>query len=143
MFFGEGFVDGLRDSGEKVAEAAANMGKRATSGVHKALDKVKKLFDNPDNYQPVIRPVVDMSDVDDSVKKIGGLFNTSQMMSIKHNIRKASNLENQNDIALKSNGTVYNTFTQNNYSPKALSRIDIYRQTKNQLSAFKGPVKAK
>ncbi len=31
-------------------------------------------------------------------------------------------------------------FTQNNYSPKALSRIDIYRQTKNQFSAMKGLV---
>jgi tape measure domain-containing protein len=28
-------------------------------------------------------------------------------------------------------------FTQNNYSPTALSRLDIYRQTKNQFSAFK------
>ena len=29
-------------------------------------------------------------------------------------------------------------FVQNNYSPKALSRFDIYRQTKNQLSMLKG-----
>ena len=32
---------------------------------------------------------------------------------------------------------VYN-FTQNNYSPKALSRIDIYRQTQRQLSMSRG-----
>ena len=32
------------------------------------------------------------------------------------------------------------SFVQNNYSPKALSRIDIYRQTKNQFSALKGLV---
>lgn len=34
-------------------------------------------------------------------------------------------------------GTVYN-FTQNNTSPKALSRLEIYRQTKNQLNFAKG-----
>lgn len=34
-------------------------------------------------------------------------------------------------------GTVYN-FTQNNTSPKALSRYDIYRQTKNLIRAVKG-----
>ena len=28
-------------------------------------------------------------------------------------------------------------FTQNNYSPKPLSRIDIYRQTKNQFAQLK------
>ena len=29
-------------------------------------------------------------------------------------------------------------FTQNNTSPKALSEVEIYRQTKNQLSIAKG-----
>lgn len=37
----------------------------------------------------------------------------------------------------KSGDTVYN-FTQNNTSPKALSRYEIYRQTKNLISAAKG-----
>ena len=32
-------------------------------------------------------------------------------------------------------GATYN-FTQNNYSPKSLSRSEIYRQTKNQFSQF-------
>jgi hypothetical protein len=36
--------------------------------------------------------------------------------------------------------TVNNNYNmeQNNYSPRALSNIDIYRQTKNQMSALKG-----
>ena len=33
------------------------------------------------------------------------------------------------------------TFNQYNYSPKALTRLEIYRQTKNQLSMMKGVVK--
>jgi hypothetical protein len=33
------------------------------------------------------------------------------------------------------------TFIQNNYSPKALSRMEIYRQTRNQISMVKGVVK--
>ena len=32
------------------------------------------------------------------------------------------------------------SFTQNNYSPKALSRKEIYRQTKNQFAMAKGVV---
>ena len=31
----------------------------------------------------------------------------------------------------------YYQFIQNNYSPKALSRIDIYRQTRNQFAMLK------
>ena len=41
------------------------------------------------------------------------------------------------DSATNQNGPSF-SFTQNNYSPKALSQIDIYRQTKNQFSAMKG-----
>jgi hypothetical protein len=40
-----------------------------------------------------------------------------------------------------SNSQAAISFTQNNYSPKALSRLDIYRQTKNQISVMKGLVR--
>lgn len=42
-----------------------------------------------------------------------------------------------NGASGKGGDTVYN-FTQNNTSPKALSRYDIYRQTKNLIRAVKG-----
>ena len=42
-----------------------------------------------------------------------------------------------NGIGGNGGDTVYN-FTQNNTSPKALSRYDIYRQTKNLIRAVKG-----
>lgn len=42
-----------------------------------------------------------------------------------------------NGVSGKGGDTVYN-FTQNNTSPKALSRYDIYRQTKNLIRAVKG-----
>ena len=41
----------------------------------------------------------------------------------------------QNEDTNPNTGNSYN-FTQNNYSPKALSRTEIYRQTKNQFSAM-------
>ena len=42
----------------------------------------------------------------------------------------------QNGENLATGGASY-SFVQNNYSPKALSRVDIYRQTKNQFTAMK------
>ena len=49
------------------------------------------------------------------------------------------------NIAKLAGATVQNTysFVQNNTSPKALSRTDIYRDTKNQFSAFKKAVSSK
>ncbi len=43
-------------------------------------------------------------------------------------------------ISEKQSNQTFN-FTQNNYSPKELSRIDIYRRTKNQFSQFERAVR--
>lgn len=37
--------------------------------------------------------------------------------------------------------SVVNNFTQNNYSPKALSRVEIYRQTNNLFATTKEVLK--
>ena len=49
----------------------------------------------------------------------------------------ANEMPAMNGASGKGGDTVYN-FTQNNTSPKALSRYDIYRQTKNLIRAVKG-----
>ena len=50
-------------------------------------------------------------------------------------VNGGSNSANQNV------GVTY-SFTQNNYSPKALSKTEVYRQTKNQFSMAKEAIKA-
>jgi hypothetical protein len=56
-------------------------------------------------------------------------------MAKTHNVESSQNGVNNN-----TSGNTYQ-FTQNNYSPKALSRAEIYRQTKNQFAAMKGALK--
>lgn len=60
-------------------------------------------------------------------------------MKISSSMNRETTGEIQNGDGTPSVGNSY-SFVQNNYSPKALSRIDIYRQTKNQFSALKGLV---
>lgn len=75
----------------------------------------------------------------------GGRSNTVQAMSTSTQLarRISTGLSQENAAANQngsgSSGNTY-TFTQNNFSPKALSRTDIYRQTKNQFAAMKGLV---
>ena len=57
--------------------------------------------------------------------------------TISVGMNKESTAQNQNGNG--GSGNTY-TFTQNNYSPKALSRTDIYRQTQNQFAVMKGTV---
>lgn len=91
--------------------------------------------------QPTIRPVLDLSNVSNGVGKLTALTSKTQAMKISAGINRESSGTNQNGNDKTSIANNYN-FTQNNYSPKSLSRIDIYRQTKNQFAALKGLVEA-
>ena len=89
--------------------------------------------------QPTIRPVLDLSNVYKGVGKLTALTSRTQAMKISAGMNRESGGTNQNGNDKTSVSNNYN-FTQNNYSPKSLSRIDIYRQTKNQFAALKGLV---
>lgn len=91
--------------------------------------------------QPTIRPVLDLSNVSSGVGKLTALMSKTQAMKISAGMNRESSGTNQNGNDKTSVANNYN-FTQNNYSPKSLSRIDIYRQTKNQFAALKGLVEA-
>ncbi|MFR8471686.1 MAG: hypothetical protein ACLVB2_02860, partial [Clostridium fessum] len=56
-------------------------------------------------------------------------------LTVSTGIAAARGRNLQNEDTNPNTGNSYN-FTQNNYSPKALSRTEIYRQTKNQFSAM-------
>ena len=89
--------------------------------------------------QPTIRPVLDLSNVSKGAGKLTALTSRTQAMKISAGMNRESGGTNQNGNDKTSVSNNYN-FTQNNYSPKSLSRIDIYRQTKNQFAALKGLV---
>ena len=50
------------------------------------------------------------------------------------------NGQNGGQFTANPEATPQINFTQNNYSPKELSRYDIYRNTKNQISMMKGVI---
>lgn len=103
-----------------------------SSAVRTLIADVKKAFnDSLDGEDIVIKPVVDLSNVE------SGAVTIKDLLSGATNVPLDALYENAPSDAEKSTGTTI-TFTQNNYSPKELSRIDIYRQTKNQLSLAKG-----
>lgn len=134
-FFGLGFVNGISTYGVKAYNASAEMAKSAKTGLQEAISKVVDMMDENIDYQPTIRPVLDLSDVESKSHKLNTLFSRSQAITLGSSINASKARENQNEGQHSNSGTSYN-FTQNNYSPKALSRTEIYRQTKNQFSAM-------
>lgn len=138
-FFGVGFVNAIAAYGKKAYDTSRNMASMAKSGLSAAVSSIADWIDSDIDTQPTIRPVLDLSGVEKEAMRLDTMFSHSQAIAAGNGItsrRTNSNDENQNGVNGSKTGNTF-TFTQNNYSPKALSRIEIYRQTKNQFSAMK------
>lgn len=138
-FFGMGFVNSLIDYTDKSYDAGASVAKSAKEGLRNAVSKISDFIENGIDSQPTIRPLLDLSDVTEGAGRLSALLSRNQAMKISAGMEHEGTGIVQNGGTTPTSGNNYN-FTQNNYSPKALSRIDIYRQTKNQFSALKGLV---
>lgn len=134
-FFGLGFVNAIGTYAVKAYNASADMAKSAKTGLGNAIAKVKDMIDNGVDTQPMIRPILDLSDVEEKSHRLNTLFSRSQALTVSTGIAASRGQNLQNEDTSPNTGNSYK-FIQNNYSPKALSRTEIYRQTKNQFSAM-------
>lgn len=134
-FFGVAFVNAIGDYEDKSYKAGSNMAEAAKLGLSKAVSKVKEFITDGINAEPTIRPVLDLSNVEAGAGRLNALFSRTQALSISAGMNRQNTTEVQNGANAPNAGNTF-TFTQNNYSPKALSRVEIYRQTKNQFSAM-------
>ncbi len=145
-FYGLGFVQGIKEYGNRVYSATQNMGTEAVDGIRGSISYISKVLGSELDLQPTIRPVVDLTDLEAGSNLANNMFNKTTL-----NTRTGLNLARSAAASFRSMAalttdqiqaaepTQYN-LTQNNYSPKALSRLDIYRQTRNQFSQLKGLV---
>jgi hypothetical protein len=100
--------------------------------------------------EPTITPVIDMSKFNSGLAQIKNKLANTGVLNVATNNAKAQEVSRsingdsgvQNGTAKTAAGNVFN-YTQNNYSPKPLSRIDIYRQTQNQFSTMERMVALK
>jgi len=89
------------------------------------------------NMNPVIAPVLDLSQVKKDTDKLNAMLDTQvsygQAMSISADTQAALQAATGTESATPAPTTTVE-YTQNNYSPKALSPSEVYRNTKNGLS---------
>ena len=81
-FAGQGFVNALNDSIGSSYNSGKEMAKASMDGLSRALGGISELTDDID-ANPVIRPVVDLSNVEEGVSAISGLLNDSNAIGIK------------------------------------------------------------
>lgn len=140
-----GVVNSLDDNSKHAEQATGKVAKNMVDAMGETLSTLSSaLGTDLIDFNPTITPVLDLSLVKKDASSLSGLldapaFDVSKAYSNAAKVRAGFN-ENQadgTDGTPGSSGTT-NNFTQNNYSPKALDPIEIYRQTDNLISRTKG-----
>jgi len=149
-FIDLGLAKGITKNTDEVTDSTKDLCEDTTNTLTKGLKFVADLIAGGINLSPTIRPVIDLTDVENGEKQLSNMFNKTKTITVDTaNIRAAAISDGMSsDVnydgspsGVPKQGTSI-SFTQNNYSPKALSRIEIYRQTKNQFSIFERMAKA-
>lgn len=151
-FFSQGFINGVTNLTGDIGDSATTVGKTAVDAMRTAIAQVSSVIDGTDsNFNPVISPIIDMTNVDAGINSINGKFAENRKLSVSgvraNAMSVSAQVNSAGQISVTQPGeeqavskTSTYVFNQNNYSPKELNRMDIYRQTKNQFAMMKGLV---
>lgn len=150
MQFVNGLVVGIRDNQKYAIYAIEDLAGDTLATLNRVLDSDQDgairpvldmseivtqmdTFGSDSEWKPVITPVLDMSGVEPGLRNLNAIAG--------YRAPKVAEMNARMDAGDNVDSPV--TFNQYNYSPKALTRLEIYRQTKNQLSMMKGVARKK
>ena len=129
----EGLAAGFTDSTQMVTDAVDQAAQDAITAMSESLGDISAI--GIDELNPVITPILDLTQVKSKAAELAALtaFSSYGQASAISAAQLTAQDQADKDLAMRTAVQ----FQQNNYSPSALSEVEIYRQTKNQLSQFK------
>jgi hypothetical protein len=134
-----GLTKGIKTMGDRVPAEIKKVAKATVSAMSKAVTAVTEGIDGEMDLDPTIRPIVDLTEVIETANLLDDMLG-DRSVGLASTVARTSSAPGV--IAVDKDGKQINAtsieLNQYNYSPKALSRIEIYRQTQNQLRGAKG-----
>lgn len=99
MYSDEGLAQGLKQYSGMVNDAAENVGTDAVDSMSLAMSGIADTLSNNADYEPTIRPVVDLSNVHSGANQLNGLLNQRHVASISSSYSIGSqSVESTEDI---------------------------------------------
>ena len=146
-YFVLGFANEIQRLSYLASESAEGMGEKSVSAFQRSVESAGEAARSIVDLYPTITPVLDLSQIQNGSRSLNSIFanrsialaetSTRQVSAIA---RRASTPSVSTETAAVATQAPSFNFTQNNYSPKALSNIEIYRQTRNLVSQAKAKV---
>ena len=134
-----GLVKGINDMAHHAPNAAKRVAKSTVKAMSDAVAAITEGIDGEMDLDPTIRPIIDMTEIVETANLLDDMLGDRSMRLISAISRTS---KDPSVVAIDKDGNPVNAtnieLNQYNYSPKALSRIDIYRATQNQLRGAKG-----
>jgi len=131
----EGMAQGFSDS-SAMTDAVNDAAQDALDAMRSNMQNLSAILDEVD-INPVITPILDLTQVKAQSQELASLTDVNAVASFGHaSTISSERAQTEADQVAVAGGTSVK-FEQNNYSPEALTEVEIYRQTKNQLSQIK------
>lgn len=134
-----GFARGISSESPTVISAVGGIGDDAVTTMRSSMGELSAVLSDEIDPNPVITPVLDLSDISSNAKKLQDLTNVTPISAAASymqaaSITAATRATAEQVSADQATKAQEIKFEQNNYSPEALSETEIYRLTNNQLS---------
>lgn len=145
----EGVDAGGVTAARSAYKTGSKIGDAMLEATAKSLSDMKSAVAMDPSLQPTIRPILDLSAVRKDSSLIGGIL-TPPALSVANQYQAASSIEAKRIADQQAEAKVVSApvvqekqiiFQQTNNSPKALDRIELYRQSKNLINAAKEALK--
>ena len=149
MWLGEmcglGMSIGFQNMEGEVSRSATRVSEETITAARDTIGQLADIIDTDPTLHPQIAPVVDLTHVRSGFNKLGSMktpvistyVTGARVNAVANSLSSHENGMKQPVPQNNQNGPQVVEFVQNNYSPKALSRSEIYRNTNNQFTAFK------
>lgn len=135
-FVGLGLVRGIDNSEKWVKRSSENLAESTGKSINEKFREIVEGLTLDPDFNPVITPTVDDSEVRSAASRLGDLFN-SQSANARVSVGVNDTAKAQNGSASNPNGVNNVTFNQTINSPTAPTRREVYRDTKELISNIK------
>ena len=82
MYSDKGFAVGLMQYASVVSSSATQVGKEAVSSLSNSISRISSMVTDGIDAEPTIRPVLDLSNIQNGVKSVNGMFNPNRTLSL-------------------------------------------------------------
>jgi tape measure domain-containing protein len=149
MWLGEmcglGMSIGFQNMEGEISHSATRVSEETIAAARDTIGQLADIIDTDPTLHPQIAPVVDLTHVRSGFNKLGSMktpvistyVTGARVNAVASSLSSHENGMKQPVPQNNQNGPQVVEFVQNNYSPKSLSRSEIYRNTNNQFTAFK------